>query len=106
METFKQIIYRQEDEALMIIPQNEEIQIVPRFLKELSLDDKATIDSLISFCLTKVENLSYIIQLVDEDRIDIQKNDVSVVCLKISELEESEKQIVELAGSTYNKLLN
>jgi hypothetical protein len=106
METFKQIIYREEDGAIMIIPTNEDVQIVPRFINELSVEDKAPINNILSLCLTKVESISYMIYLAEEDRLDIQTDDTNTICLKISELEESEKQIVEAANSVYSKLLN
>ena len=106
METFKQIIYRQEDGALMIIPQNDEIQIVPRFVNELSTEDKTPVENMINFCSTKVEGLCYIVYLAQEGRIDIQPTEGSVVSLPISELEEAENVIINASNSVFEKLLN
>lgn len=106
METFKQIIYRDSDTALMIIPTNEKLQIVPRFVNELSEQDAASLLALKDFCLTKVEALSYVVYLQEENRLDIQPIEGKVVCLVVSDLDETDKAIVEAAGEKCKQLLN
>lgn len=106
METLKQIIYREEDGVIMIIPQNEETQIIPRFFSELSSVDKLPLESLRDFCLTKVNNLIYIVYSSDVDRLDIQPNEGEVICLVVSELEEADKLIVDSALNKCTELLN
>ena len=61
METFKQIVYRNEDTALMIIPTNDDIQIIARFVNELSDLQKQPFINLRDFCLTKTESILYVV---------------------------------------------
>lgn len=106
METFKQIIYRDLDTALMIIPTNEELKVVPRFVNELSEQDASPLLALKDFCLTKVETLSYVVYLQEENRLDIQPVEGEVVCLIVSILDQADKAIVEAAGAKCTELLN
>jgi predicted lactoylglutathione lyase len=105
MENIKQVIYRHEDTALMIIPSDEEIQIVPRFVNELSEEDKASFLLLKDFCLTLVEDIQYIVYTNDVDRLDIQPSSGTVVCLTVNELEEADKLVVETVLSKCEELL-
>ena len=106
METFKQIIYRNEDTALMIIPTNEDIQIIPRFINDLSDSQKQPFINLRDFCLTKTDTILYVVYTTDVDRLDIQPVEGDVVCLVVSELDPEEKSIVESALQTCTNLLN
>lgn len=106
METFKQIVYRNEDTALMIIPTNDDIQIIARFINELSDSQKQPFVNLRDFCLTKVESILYVVYTTDVDRLDIQPIEGEVVCLVVSELEQSDKDIVNSALQECTILLN
>ncbi len=106
METFKQIIYRNEDTALMIIPTNEGIQIIPRFINELSDSQKQPFINLRDFCLTKTNSLLYVVYTTDVDRLDIQPIEGDVVCLTVNELDQSDKDIVNSALKECTNLLN
>lgn len=106
METFKQILYRDEDTALMIVPTNEELQVVPQFVNELSKPDAAPLLALKDFCLTKIDAIKYVIYTQDINRLDIQPIEGDLVYLEVSELDEADKAIVEAAGVKCTELLN
>lgn len=106
METFKQIIYRNEDTALMIIPTNEQIQIIPRFINELSDSQKQPFINLRDFCLTKTDTILYVVYTTDVDRLDIQPIEGDVVCLVVNELDQSDKDIINSALQECTNLLN
>lgn len=106
METFKQIVYRNEDTALMIIPTNNQIEIIPRFINDLSETEQQPFLNLRNFCLTKTDSIMYVVYTTDVDRLDIQPNEGNVVCLVVNELEEKDKDIVESALKECLKLLN
>ena len=106
METFRQIIYRDSDTALMILPTNEDVQVIARFVNELSEQDAAPLLALKIFILTKVQTLSYVVYLQDENRLDIQPIEGDVVCLLVSELDENDKLIIDAAGIKCSNLLN
>jgi len=106
METFKQIIYRESDTALMIIPTNEDIQVVPRFVKELSESQQTTFEQLKEFCLTKTDSLSYGVYFTDEKRFDIQPIEGEVVLIYIDELDTQDKLIFDEVGVICTDLLN
>lgn len=106
METFRQIIYRDSDTALMILPTDEDVQVIARFVNELSEQDAAPLLALKDFCLTKVQTLPYVVYLQDENRLDIQPIEGDVVCLLVSELDENDKLIIDAAGIKCTELLN
>jgi hypothetical protein len=106
MENFKQIVYRQSDQALMIIPQNEELQVVPRFVNELTELQQVSFNDLEAFCLTQKNPLVYIVYTTDVNRLDIQGEDNEVVCLNVSEMSPEDKAIVDKVGVICTELLN
>ena len=106
METFKQIIYRNEDTALMIVPTNEDLQIIPRFINELSDSQKQPFINLRDFCLTKTDSILYVVYTTDVDRLDIQPIEGDVVCLIVNELDQNDKDIVNSALQECSNLLN
>ena len=106
MENFKQIVYRQSDKALMIIPQNEELQVVSRFVNELTVEQQASFYELEVFCLTQKDPLVYTVYTTDVNRLDIQGEDNAVVCLNVSEMSPEDKAIVDKVGIICTELLN
>ena len=106
MENFKQIVYRHSDKALMIIPQNDNIQVVPRFVNELTVEQQASFNDLEAFCLTQKDPLVYIVYTADVNRLDIQGEDSEVVCLNVSEMSPEDKAIVDKVGVICTELLN
>jgi hypothetical protein len=106
METFKQIVYRNDDTALMIVPTNEDIQIMPRFINELSDSQKQPFINLRDFCLTKTESILYVVYTTDVNRLDIQPIEGDVVYFVVNELDKSDKDIVNSALQECSNLLN
>lgn len=106
MENFKQIVYRQSDKALMILPQNEELQVVPRFVNELTVEQQASFNDLETYCLTQQDPLVYTVYTTDVNRLDIQGEDNQVVCLIVSEMSPEDKAIVDKVGVICTELLN
>ena len=90
----------------MIIPTNDDIQIIARFVNELSDLQKQPFINLRDFCLTKTESILYVVYTTDVDRLDIQPIEGDVVCLVVSELEQSDKDIVNSALQECTVLLN
>lgn len=106
METFKQIVYRESDTALMIIPTNDELQVVPHFVNELSESQQEIFEQLKEFCLTKAESLAYGVYFTDEKRFDIQPESGDVVLVYIDELDPQDKLIFDEVGVICTELLN
>ena len=106
MENFKQIVYRQSDKALMIVPQDDNIQVVPRFVNELKTEQQASFYELELFCLTQQDPLVYTVYTTDVNRLDIQGEDSEVVCLIVSEMNPEDKAIVDKVGVICTELLN
>ena len=106
MENFKQIVYRHLDQALMIIPQNEDIQVVPRFVNELTAEQQTSFNDLEVFCLTQKDPLVYVVYTTDVNRLDVQGEDVQVVCLNVSEMSPTDKATVDKVGVICTELLN
>jgi hypothetical protein len=106
METFKQIVYRDEDTALMIIPTNEGIQIIPRFVGELSMEQQQKFEELKTLCLTKIDSLKYVVYYVDTDLLNLQSDEDKIIELIISDLSDGEKIIINEVGVICTELLN
>ena len=106
METFKQIVYRNEDTALMIIPTNADLEIIPRFVSDFDESQKAPFIALRDFCLTQVNAISYVVYTTDVDRLDIQPIEGDVICLVVSEMDSNDKSIVDAALQECTNLLN
>jgi hypothetical protein len=106
MENFKQLVYRHSDQALMIIPQNDTIQITPIFIFELTEDQQLIFNKLEEFCLTHKDPLVYVVYTADVNRLDIQGSNDDVICLPVYEMTPDDKAIVEQVGVLCTELLN
>lgn len=85
METIKQIVYREEDGVLMIIPNNPDSPIVPRFIKDLSTEGLSKIEMLREFALTKAADIKYLVYKSEENTLDLESADENIT-LDLSEL--------------------
>ena len=90
----------------MIIPTNEDLQIIPRFINELSDSQKQPFINLRDFCITKTDSILYVVYTTDVDRLDIQPIEGDVVCLIVNELDQNDKDIVNSALQECSNLLN
>jgi hypothetical protein len=106
MENFKQIVYRHSDQALMILPQNDDIQVVARFVNELTEKQQVSFNELMIFCLTQQDPLLYVIYTTEVNRLDIQGEDNQVVCLNVSEMNPIDKAIIDIVGVICTELIN
>lgn len=106
MKKFKQIVYREDDNALMIIPINNEIQIIPRFVNELSMDQQQKFEELKNLCLTKIDSLKYIVQYAETNILNLQSDEDKSLELVISDLPDDEKIIISEVGAICTELLN
>ena len=106
METFKQIIYREDDNALMIIPTNDEIQVIPRFVSELSMEQQQKFEELKTLCLTKIDSLKYVVHYVETNILNLQSDEDKTLELVISDLPDNEKIIISEVGTICTELLN
>jgi len=105
METIKQIVYREEDGVLMIIANNEELPIIPRFIADLSAEGKQVIEDLRTFVLTKVDSIKYVVYTAEGNTLDLEPNEGDVVRLEVSNLGD-DKPIVDAVGLLCTQLLN
>lgn len=106
MENFKQIVYRQSDKALMIIPENNGIEVIPRFIFELTEEQQIPFSELEVFCLTQKHPLVYVVYTTDVNRLDIQGENDEVTCLVVSEMSSEDKLIVDQVGIICTELIN
>jgi hypothetical protein len=87
METIKQIIYRNIDGVLMIISDNVDFPITPRFYSELSTENKTIVDNLKTFSLTKVADIKYMVYTTEGDILDLESNQEENVRVLRADLE-------------------
>jgi hypothetical protein len=105
METVKQIVYREEDGVLMIIPNNPDLQIIPRFIQDLSELDRQVIEDLRTFVLTKISTIKYVVYTADGNTLNLESTDEENVTLNVSELGD-DKPVVDAVGILCTQLLN
>lgn len=106
METFKQIIYREDDTALMIIPTNEQIQTIARFVNELSIERQLKFEKLKLFCLTKIDTLQYVVNYTGSDVLNLQSDEDQTIQLIISNLSDYEKLLINEVNNICMELIN
>lgn len=106
MKTYKQIVYRQSDTALMIVPSDENELTDIRFVNDLNDSQKETFLALRDFLLTQVDSLDYSVYTTDIDRLDAQPLEGETKCIVVSELDTNDKLIVDNVLAICLELLN
>jgi hypothetical protein len=106
MKTYKQIVYRQSDTALMIVPSNESEQIDIRFVNDLNDTQKQAFLDLRDFLLTQVDSLDYSVYTTDINRLDAQPLEGDTKCILVDELDTNDKLIVDKVLTICLELLN
>lgn len=106
MKTYKQIVYRQSDTALMIVPSDENEQIDIRFVNDLTDAQKQAFLYLRDFLLTKVDTLDYSVYTTDVNRLDAQPVEGETKFIIVDELDTADKLIVDKVLDICLKLLN
>lgn len=105
METVKQIVYREEDGVLMIVANNENLAPTPRFLKDLTVEQKATIEALRTFVLTKIDVIKYVVYTAENNHLYLEPTEGDSIPLFVTDLGE-DKPIVDSVGLMCTQLLN
>jgi hypothetical protein len=106
MKTYKQIVYRQSDTALMIVPSDENEQTDIRFVNDLSDTQKQAFLDLRDFLLTQVDTLDYSVYTTDINRLDAQPLEGETKCILVDELNTNDKLIVDNVLAICLELLN
>ena len=106
MKTFKQIVYRQSDTALMIVPSDENEQTEIRFVNDLDDNQKQTFLDLQDYLLTMVDSLDYCVYMTDINRLDAQPIEGESVLLLVDELDTNDRLIVDKTLDLCKNLLN
>lgn len=105
METIKQIVYREEDGVLMIISNNPELPVIPRFVKDLTNTQKTTVENLKTFVLTKITDIKYVVYTAEGNTLNLESNQDENITLNVSELG-GDKPIVDAVGLLCTQLIN
>lgn len=105
METVKQIVYRESDGVLMIVANNPDFPITPRFYSELSSANKTIVDNLKTFALTQMTDIKYMVYTTEGDTLDLESNQKENVRLIVVDLA-IEKPTVDAFKSMCETLLN
>ena len=106
MKTYKQIVYRQSDTALMIVPSDENEQTEIRFVNDLNETQKQIFLDLETFLLTKIDSIEYWVYMTDINRLDAQQSETNSVLILVDELDETDKLIVNKSLDICKKLIN
>ncbi len=106
MKTYRQIIYRQSDTALMIMPSDLAETVEIRFVKDLTTEQKLAFSELQTFLLTQIDNLDYCVYTTENDSLDAQPSEKEVKCMVVSELDTNDKLIVDKVLAICLELLN
>ena len=106
MKTYKQIMYRQLDGALIIVPSEESEPTEIRFVSELTEVQMQAFLELKTFLLTQVEEFDYCSYTTNNDELGIQPITGLTVVLIVSELDENDKLTVDKVLAICLELLN
>jgi hypothetical protein len=106
MKIYKQIVYRQSDTALMIVPSDESELTAIRFVNDLNDTQKQAFLDLRDFLLTQVDTLDYSVYTTDINRLDAQPLDGETKCILVDELDVNDKLIVDKVLAICLELLN
>lgn len=106
MNTYKQIVYRQSDTALMIVPSDSSVPTEIRFVNDLSDTQKQAFLDLRDFLLTQVATLDYSVYTTDINRLDAQPFEGETKCIFVSELNPNDKLIVDKVLAICLELIN
>lgn len=106
MEQYKQIVYRNEDQVLVIVPENENIDTKVVFLEAIETDLKIKLDALKNLCLSKIDgDLKYVVAFKGTNILNIENNK-GTLQLDITEVPTDELLVITNAISTCLQILN
>jgi len=105
MKTFKQIIYRAEDGALMIVPSNDE-QVVTRFTGDLSDVQKVAFLNLQAYLLTQVKTLSYAVYTTENNQLDAEPVEGTTVQIPLDSMSVEDRDAIQNVLDICSQLIN
>lgn len=106
MIDFKQIVYRNEDEALVIVPLPQDSETKVFFLNQLETTEQNKLIALKELCESKIEEpLKYVVAEKGTNIINVEFEN-GVLQLNILDLLDAEKLVVQNAIQVCIKLLN
>lgn len=94
MEKIKQIIYREEDHVLMIIPIDLSIEIIPRYTTNLSQRYSTTFNEMRDYLLTKIDSIKYITYIADDKSLHVQSNEDNSKVFDQNNMNQEEKSMI------------
>jgi hypothetical protein len=106
MKTFRKIVYRQLDTALMILPTDENENTDIRFVNDLSDAQKLAFIDLKNFLLTQVDQLDYCTYITINNMLAVQPLQGITIELLVDELDTNDKLIVDKVLAICLELLN
>jgi len=106
MNDFKQIVFRNEDGALVIIPMLQDSLTKVFFLNQLENDEKSKLEALKELCESKIEEpLKYVVAEKGTNIINVEYEN-GVLQLNILDLTDPEKLIVQDSIQVCIELIN
>ena len=108
MENFKQIVYRNEDEVLVIVPQSENVNTTVNFLNEIDSVKAGKLNALKNLCIEKIpvdSVLKYVVAEKGTNILNIEHSE-GVISLDITTFESSEQLIVSDSIQVCIQLIN
>jgi hypothetical protein len=108
MEDFKQIVFRNEDEVLVIVPQSEDAITKVNFLNEIDSVKAGKLNALKNLCIEKIpvdSVLKYVVAEKGTNILNIEHSE-GVISLDITTLESSEQLIVSNSIQVCIQLIN
>jgi len=101
----KQIIYRAEDGALMIVPSNDE-RVVTRFTGDLSDAQKVAFLNLQTYLLTQVETLSYAVYTTENNQLDAEPVEGVTVQIPLDSMSLEDRDTIQNVLDICSQLIN
>jgi hypothetical protein len=108
MENFKQIVYRNEDEVLVIVPQSENVNTTVNFLNEIDSVKAGKLNALKNLCIEKIpvdSVLKYVVAEKGTNILNIEHSE-GVIQINIMTLNSQEQTIVSDSINVCIELLN
>jgi hypothetical protein len=108
MENFKQIVYRNEDDVLVIVPTSENVNTKVNFLNELDSTNLEKLNALKNLCIEKIPAETFLKYVVSERGTNILNVEHSegVIQINIMTLNSQEQTIVSDSINVCIELLN
>lgn len=89
----------------MIIADNFDFPVTPRFYSELSTTNRTIIDNLKTFALTQISDIKYMVYTTEGNTLDLESNQEEDVRLIVADLGD-DKPTVDAYISMCDTLLN